>query len=256
MLLLHGLGDQAASFVDLAGKMALPWVTSGAVVAPMGLPFGMDGGMWFPSFQADGHQITSLPVGDLQRVRGLRGARERVHGIIRNCLRPGGHKAQSVFLLGFAQGGVVALDAALSWDGPPLGGVMAMSSELVLPECAPRGDVAAAAKQLGWKQDTTPVFVAGGQRDPQRGETLRHLESLEGWLCAGSLAAHSYDRPFGMLASPQETRDLYEFLAPKLTVPAAATAYEQMKGNGDFIEVTGKMDVPDELKAKLKAQRL
>jgi len=254
LLMFHGLGDTSPSFSGLATKMALPWTQAGAVSAIFPLPFDMDGAMWYPSFEEDGSEIAGYP-GERRRTSGLTNSRKRVHTIIQSCIADGGFQAKSIFLLGFAQGGVVALDAALSWPGNQLGGVMAMSSELFLPETCPRNDVAAMAKTVRWAQDATPVFVASGTADPGLNATQQRLEGLRAWMCAGTMETQSYDRPFGMLASAEETRHLYEFLAPKLTVPEAPEAYSQLQGNADFLDVTGRMEVPAELREMLRAGR-
>ena len=278
LLLLHGAGDTSANFLGVGERLNLPWTHTSALVAPYTLPFGMEGGLWYPDFASDGSRLRPGTCGDV-RLNGLvKDCRAGLHRFLRALLQTGlVASASHIFLLGFGQGGIAALDAALTYPGEScLGGVIALSSDLYLDEARPAINDSSSTHPnnlvANWIQQRgrTPIFIAHGhQSDVATSGALPwadKISTLRSWAATataataatasatGVLAAsysfssdgkrgvecaddgemvinanenvvdithRSYDRPYGMLASPAEARDLHAWLARRLVAPRA-----------------------------------
>jgi predicted esterase len=202
LLLLHGLGDAPRAFAALGRKMALPETAALALRAPLPLPAGLDGTAWHESFDADGGLLGAKPA--LQSL--ARDCRGRLLALL-ELLGAHGWPPHRVFLFGFAQGGVAALDLAVHAPSR-LGGVVSVCGHL-LGE-APPGAVAAAAA-------ATPVLVLAGGRDEQTpiAEARRRFARLQRALAASRLAELAA-MPLRMAGSEREMRPVMEFFAEHL----------------------------------------
>lgn len=150
VILLHGLGADGQDLLPLSEELGLPdgvrWLAPDAPVRPVTANGGMDMRAWFDILGFD----ASAPVD----TRGIAQSVAGVHQMIEQLCQQG-VKAERIFLLGFSQGGVVALHAALS-HARRLGGVIGLSTwlpavDLLLP--------------LPPVQQSLPVFLAHGQLD-------------------------------------------------------------------------------------------
>lgn len=148
LVLLHGLGDTETRYADLARAMGMPGVEALAVRAPHALlpegspELGMPGAAWYAAFEADGHPIDGTAPGETRRLATLDASRKMLH-VLFDGLGARGFPPKAIFLLGYGQGGVAALDAALAYRAQ-LGGVVAASSDVFLAEAA-----AGHGKQVG-----------------------------------------------------------------------------------------------------------
>jgi predicted esterase len=134
LVLLHGLGDSAANFAEFGRRLALPQTSLLSVTAPCCLPFEDMGSGWYQAFDADGSPISEpVRAGDRRRCEGLRSAREALGALLRALVEKCNWRGHEIFLLGFSQGGTVAVDAATHLESP-LGGVVGLSCACLLPE--------------------------------------------------------------------------------------------------------------------------
>ncbi|KAJ8325471.1 hypothetical protein BDV3_001274 [Batrachochytrium dendrobatidis] len=141
LILLHGLGDTAANFVQFGVKMQLPQTAICAIAGPSNIPYYDQGTGWFPAYnQVD---CTDLDSGCKQLRKGIQSTRSLICSFLTECViaskeHPDGWPAERVFLLGFSQGGIMALDVALMGSWPDtytsempraleLGGVVSIS---------------------------------------------------------------------------------------------------------------------------------
>ncbi|KAF8606539.1 hypothetical protein BDV93DRAFT_537063 [Ceratobasidium sp. AG-I] len=112
LVVLHGLGDTMAPFVRMAKQFKLPQTATLVLQGPELIPFldeGEEMYQWYTSFTSLGELIDH--PNPLPGVRAVHRAIEHLTGP--EC----GWPAKRVHLFGFAQGGSVALEAALRWDG-------------------------------------------------------------------------------------------------------------------------------------------
>ncbi|KAI8913174.1 Alpha/Beta hydrolase protein [Entophlyctis helioformis] len=133
LLLFHGLGDTASNFATFGAKMQLPQTAICALTGPCPIPYFEEGTGWYPAFDALGEEYEP---GAVKVQDGLEESRNLIAEFIDECvLGPTGWPAERVFLLGFSQGGSMALDVALLGvrsNGSPLnlGGVVSVSGWL------------------------------------------------------------------------------------------------------------------------------
>lgn len=143
VILLHGLGYDPVSGVGMVGP-ALP--ADVTIVAPAGpLPFDRGGRAWFSVDLA-----TAPPTANLAQERDSRSA---ILVLAEREARAG----RTLLVIGFGQGGVVALTAFL--DRPELFAGCAIASGRLLTEALPSLPPTAA-------HEGKPVFWAHGRPDP------------------------------------------------------------------------------------------
>lgn len=135
LILLHGLGDTAANFLEFGRRLSLPQTSVLAVTAPLALPFGDMGSGWLPAFEEDGALIDE-PVrnGDRRRIAALRASRGLLASFLRALVSRCNWNGSELFLLGFSQGGTVAIDVATHSSQLILGGIVGISCACVLEE--------------------------------------------------------------------------------------------------------------------------
>jgi phospholipase/carboxylesterase len=130
-LVLHGLGDSHRGWMDVAPMLALPELGFAFADAPR--PYG-PGFSWFdirPDWSVDDAQV--------RESRGLLG------GLIQHLLKELAIPEERLFLMGFSQGCLMALDTALRWPRP-FAGVVGISGFLTMLGEYPAA-LGAAAKQ-------------------------------------------------------------------------------------------------------------
>ncbi|EDQ89827.1 uncharacterized protein MONBRDRAFT_7779 [Monosiga brevicollis MX1] len=227
LILLHGLGDDEQKFAALGRNMALPGMEVLSVRGPYVVPPGDMGFGWYPAYEADGELIKGKP-GEQRRIAGLDAAVQRLHGLLDELTGMGWHM-RGVFLLGFGQGALTALDAGLSYR-QLLGGVMALSGGCFLEEYDDTG-LEALAQARGWQQAELPLHVthltAPVYLPMERAITQATL--LKPWC--KKLIFHSYTDS-QLLASEAQVRELFEYLSPLMV-----TSLHEMSLNGEVHEV-------------------
>ncbi|ORX96224.1 phospholipase/Carboxylesterase superfamily protein [Clohesyomyces aquaticus] len=150
LILLHGLGDTHAPFTKLGQQLSLPETVSISVQAPNPLPLDLGGFHWGDDLVFDQN------TGEMDVDTGFKTSTVMVldsiirQGLIGKC----GYKAREIVLFGFAQGGMVALQAAAELGGDELEGVVSIGGvlSLTLP-----------LKALE-RKSRTPVLLCKGSR--------------------------------------------------------------------------------------------
>ncbi|KAF1936350.1 alpha/beta-hydrolase [Clathrospora elynae] len=126
LILLHGLGDTNASFTKLGQQLNLPETACIAVQAPGSMPFDLGGFHWGDDMVFD------QSTGEMDIDTGFKASTRLVlddiirKGLIEKC----GYKAREIMIFGFAQGGMVGLQAAAELSGDGLGGVISVGGAL------------------------------------------------------------------------------------------------------------------------------
>jgi phospholipase/carboxylesterase len=187
LVVLHGLGDSLEGFTWLPPALKLPELSYLLVNAPD--PY-YGGFSWF-DFPAD-------PAPGILRSRGL------VAGLLAELLEQG-RRAEDIFLLGFSQGCLMALDAGLRSD-LPLGGVIGVSGWVAFLEEYPAALSPAARRRK--------FLVTHGTQDPLlpfevTADQCRRLRDM-----GLDLEFKAYDKEHTML--PEEVMDIRAWLAARL----------------------------------------
>mmetsp|Transcript_16422 Transcript_16422/g.28450 ORF Transcript_16422/g.28450 Transcript_16422/m.28450 type:complete len:286 (+) Transcript_16422:13-870(+) len=222
LILLHGLGDSHANFAKLFKQMDLPQTAGLAVTAPDELPLNM-GYTWFPAFEPDGELIIYSP-GERRRLDGLSETRKRMEGLIENLLQRG-WRSKNIFLLGFSQGGTVALDLVCN-SSHPLGGVVAVAATL-LEEQLRSGVPSRPSKR------DSPVLLLHGSHDSVVPLSLARLnrDVLKGVL--QDVVLHELPKEHIMISSASEMQLVMKFFSAHLCL--RSVALETMPG---VVEIT------------------
>ncbi|KAJ9299449.1 hypothetical protein DTO271G3_3071 [Paecilomyces variotii] len=108
LLLLHGLGDTAASFTSFGRALNLPETTILTLQAPTKLPFDLPGFHWGDDVAFDS------TTGGLDMDAGFnRAVKLILDDVVHNILiEKCGYRPREIMILGFGQGGMAALVAA------------------------------------------------------------------------------------------------------------------------------------------------
>lgn len=204
VLWLHGLGADGHDFEPIAAQLALPETLGVRFVFPHApqRPVTINGGYVMRAW----YDILAPGRGHVVDEAGIRDSRRQVERLIdreRSC----GIPADGIVLAGFSQGGVIALEAAARYR-ETLGGVLALSTYLALPEPFPD-----AGKNI-------PIFMAHGTQDPiisySLGVDSRNTLERKGY----AVEWHSYPIPHAVC--PEEIRDIRAWLLARLTAVCAA----------------------------------
>ncbi|KAL6780805.1 hypothetical protein ACKKBG_A08535 [Auxenochlorella protothecoides x Auxenochlorella symbiontica] len=134
MLMLHGLGDSPEPYASLAQSLKIPQTDFLAIRGPLAVPFTENGRCWYDAFDADFEILTASSAGK-QRIAGLESVCTSLRAlIVRHLFEKGAWHPSQCHVLGFSQGGTVALELTrLLEPGLGLGSCVAVSAGL-LPE--------------------------------------------------------------------------------------------------------------------------
>ncbi|KAJ1341851.1 hypothetical protein BSLG_003505 [Batrachochytrium salamandrivorans] len=270
LILLHGLGDTAENFVKFGVKMQLPQTALCAITGPSPIPFFESGTGWYPAFnRMDGtgmmiyDQILTTPILtppdlalDSSEVRnGIKATRLLIYEFLTECViasashHPDGWPSERVFLFGFSQGGVMALDAALmghqvslklerpvgKQDSPlKLGGVISISG-WINPDMY--DDEKASTRGVPLLASYTSVLVTQGERDEgfdlaelsSKKSTMRRYVVNDDQLEVSLVAGKGHSMP----QSQEEMRIIIAFLANRLWLRNLA-----LEAMSDVVEIT------------------
>ncbi len=150
---LHGLGDSGNGFAPIAPELKLDdslgikFIFPHAPVRPVTINNGMEMRAWY--------DINSLDMGSRADVTGVLESSELVKALIENEIKSG-IPANKIFLIGFSQGGVIALHLGTRFT-QALAGIVALSTYM----CEP--DSLAAEKHENNQQ--TKILCCHGQQD-------------------------------------------------------------------------------------------
>lgn len=199
---LHGLGADGHDFppivpeLGLAPELAVRWVFPHAPAIPVTL----NGGMVMPAW----YDIRGLDLRTRHDEAGIRLSARRIEALVERE-RERGIASERIFLAGFSQGGAIAAHVALRFP-EPLGGLVMLSTYLVLPETLTDERAAANA--------SIPIFQAHGTHDPMvpigRGEAACELLRALGY----PVEWHAY--PMLHQVCLEEIQDLGAWFAERL----------------------------------------
>ncbi len=163
MLLLHGLGGDETSLYFMSSKLDGRFFFASARA-----PYILEPGSyaWF--------HVAFDPAGNVIEPGEAEASRLALLGFIDELVQSYGLDAKRVYLLGFSQGAMMSLSAALT-EPEKIAGVVAASGR-ILPEVLPR--IAATERLRG-----LPIFVSHGVRDQivpiRNGRAIRDRLSRE-----------------------------------------------------------------------------
>lgn len=198
LVALHGYGDSARNFAELAGEFSLPdtlWVVP---QAPDAVPMTADGGQWYDLFSASREEVA------------------RSSGMVDTLLaalldaqgpRAAGQTPVPVALLGFSQGAYISLYTAVRTHRR-LAAVVALSGYLAQTHRTPL--------PLPFHVQETPFFVAHGLHDNVVLPTsyFEAIDTLSHWGCT-RVVGKTY--PVAHSIHPKELDDVRAFLLEHTT---------------------------------------
>lgn len=194
MLLLHGLGGDETSLYFLSSKLDGRFFFVSARA-----PYEIDEGSyaWF--------HVVFDPAGNVIEPDEAERSRVAILGFIDELVQAYGVDAGRVYLMGFSQGAMMSLSAALT-EPERIAGVVA-SSGRILPEVLPR--IAAPERLHG-----LPLFVSHGLRDEI--VPIRHGRDIRDRLAGErvELSYHEYD--MGHEIRQEATADMVEWVRGRL----------------------------------------
>jgi phospholipase/carboxylesterase len=157
---LHGLGADGADFVPIAEELNLPvpvrFIFPHAPKQPVSLNGGLIMRAWYDISEND---LIVKPENNFkikQDATGIRASQAEIEKLIAQEIQRG-VSASNIFLAGFSQGGVIALQTGLRHKDR-LGGILALSTYLALTDTL-KEEASIASK-------ATPIFMAHGLYDP------------------------------------------------------------------------------------------
>ncbi len=150
---LHGLGDSGNGFAPIAPELKLPddlgvkFIFPHAPIRPVTINNGMEMRAWY--------DIKSLDMESRADVEGVIESSSAVQKLIENEIESG-IDSKNILLVGFSQGGVIALHLGTRFN-KPLAGIIAMSTYMCAPDSL--------QLQKSEENQNTPVLFAHGQQD-------------------------------------------------------------------------------------------
>jgi phospholipase/carboxylesterase len=195
---LHGLGADGHDFEAVVpelvrpGERALRFVLPHAPIRPVTINGGMSMRAWY--------DIGGFERNAAQDESGIRASAAAVHGLIERENKRG-IPTERIVLAGFSQGGAMALFIGTRAT-QKLAGIIGLSCYMLL------GSTLAVERSA--VNQTTPIFVAHGTRDPvvdvRLGEETRRLLEEAGY----SVTWHRYPIPHSV--SPEELSQIATWL--------------------------------------------
>ena len=202
---LHGLGADGNDFAPIVNELELPpgaavrFIFPHAPERPVTINNGYIMRAWYDIARADfsNHQDKS----------GIEDSQKAVDALIEKEMRRG-IPSHRIVLVGFSQGGAMALQAGLRQPNP-LAGIIALSCYLPLAESL--------AVEASRANAATPIFMAHGSYDPVVPLALA-MESKEKLLASGySLEWHEY--PMAHSVCGQEITSISRWLRRIMSAP-------------------------------------
>jgi phospholipase/carboxylesterase len=150
---LHGLGDSGDGFAPIAPELKLPdqlgvkFIFPHAPIRPVTINNGMEMRAWY--------DIKSMDMDSRADLEGVIDSSQRIEQLIRAEIASG-IDSKKIMLIGFSQGGVIALHLGAR-STHPIAGIVALSTYM----CAPQSLLAEKSAQ----NQNTPVFFAHGKQD-------------------------------------------------------------------------------------------
>lgn len=168
---MHGLGADGYDFADVVPSLKLPHDHRIRFIFPHApsIPVTINGGYVMPAW----YDIQAIDIGALQDSKGIHRSAGQIEEMVKQLIAQG-VQSQRIMLIGFSQGGAMALHTALRF-GESLAGVAALSAYLPLHDQL-KNEIDKANSQV-------PIFMAHGLEDNVVPYTLglqscEHLKSL------------------------------------------------------------------------------
>ena len=157
---LHGLGADGGDFVSISEEMNIPvairYIFPHAPKQPVTINGGLIMRAWYDITENDLATKPGASDSIKQDASGIHVSQAGIEKLI-NQEQQRGIPSTHIFLAGFSQGGVIALQTGLRYRDQ-LGGILALSTYLALAETL-KEEASIASK-------TTPIFMAHGHNDP------------------------------------------------------------------------------------------
>ncbi|KAJ5165454.1 Phospholipase/carboxylesterase/thioesterase [Penicillium coprophilum] len=208
LLLLHGLGDTAASFTRFAEAIRLPETTIVTVQGTAPLPFDLGGSHWGDDVSFDS------ATGALDMDAGLtRSTKKLVSEVVRGTLvQKCGYALREIMVLGFGQGGMAALAIARelglrgngnlgSGEVGTLSGVISIGAPYPL-----------SGSRVGDKNRTPVLLVAGRDSVAVSDEAVRRTKQVFEFVEVSRYAR----KGDGMPSNREEMLPVMQFFARRL----------------------------------------
>lgn len=171
---LHGLGDSGNGFAPIAPELNLPselgikFIFPHAPVIPVTINNGMSMRAWY--------DIRSLDMETRADTAGVKQSAALVEELIQQEIS-NGISAENIMLIGFSQGGVIALHLGTRFD-QQLAGIVALSTYM--------NEASALQHEKSPANQTTPILMCHGQQDEV-------VPMLMGRAAYSALQSNNYD---------------------------------------------------------------
>lgn len=150
---LHGLGANGFDFIDVIPSLELQAQHGIRFIFPHApeMPITMNGGMVMPAW----YDIGAIDLHAVQDEKGIRQSEQAILALI-NAEMEKGIPNERIILIGFSQGGAMALHTALRF-AKPLAGAVVLSAYLPLQQLLP--------KEKHTANEHLPIFMGHGFMD-------------------------------------------------------------------------------------------
>ena len=197
---LHGLGANGQDFVPIVDEIHLPQAVRYLFPHAPQRAVTINGGLLMPAW----YDIREANIDAQQDVMGIQESQQKIEQLIAREIAQGISPAH-LFLVGFSQGGAMALHCGLRFP-QKLGGILALSSYLPLADRV-QDETHPLAK-------LTPIFMAHGHHDAvvpySLGQASAHLLQQQG--C--DLEWHDYAMSHTVCS--EEVRDIEQWLKQRI----------------------------------------
>jgi predicted esterase len=204
LLLLHGLGDTAASFTKFAQAIRLPETTIVTLQGTAPLPFDLGGFHWGDDVSFDS------ATGALDMDAGLTRSTKTLVSVVRETLvQKCGYALREIMMLGFGQGGMAALAVAreLGLKGNGTGEVGTLSGVISIGAPYPLS-----GSRAGDKNRSPVLLVAGRDSVAVSDEAVRRTKQVFEFVEVSRYAR----KGDGMPSSREEMLPVMQFFARRL----------------------------------------
>ena len=213
---LHGLGADGHDFESVVPELRLPnepairFIFPHAPMRPITVNNGLEMRGWYDVYEVpiEPGKIEAESIEHGQTIRQDREGLDQSAGIVSELIEQEnqrGISTNNIFLVGFSQGGAIALFAGLRYP-ETLRGIIALSTYLPVAESL--------ESERAKENLNTPIFMAHGNQDPvipvAAGDiSYSHLQTL-----GYDIKWHTYEMPHSI--HPDEIRDISNFIQAQL----------------------------------------
>jgi predicted esterase len=202
LLLLHGFCDTDLNFASFGTKLQLPQTAVLAIRAP--IPLLDMGFTWFDVLTSSG----DVSFDSADAVASLRETSDAMLPLLQRLHQRQGYAMRNIFILGYSQGGTVALSVLHSLRDVAIGGVVSICGGPAPPPEPPSTPCS-----------TTPVLFTLGQRDSAAESKARawsQFEAARGGHTADCAMVIIKDKGEAMVQQGDEVRVLMQFFGQHL----------------------------------------